>query len=237
MKNQFLKRILIVAVVIFFTIFVDQVSKSLISKNMELYSLKSIIPGVLNFRYITNYGFLLGIGSNLNDGRTFNGVVIITIIALIILLGYFIYILFQKTTTNFLLITFSILIGGAWGNFIDRLIKGKVVDFLEIVLPFHRIGRFYIGSTPIFNMADFFVSIGIVLLLIYYFIIEPKEHKKIKEMETSSIQDYSDSIQDYKALNQDYAEYKEKESNNNYENNIIDNFEDKTDVDIHEDKS
>lgn len=186
MKNEYLRRLILVLMIIFVTVFIDQVSKFLISKNMELYSLKSIIPGVFNFRYITNYGFLLGIGSNLNDGKTFNGVVIITIIALLVLLGYFIYIFFQKSTSNFLLITFSILIGGAWGNFLDRLIKGKVVDFLEFVLPFHRIGKIYIGSTPIFNMADFFVTVGIILLLIYYFIIEPKEHLKLKSAELNN---------------------------------------------------
>jgi len=186
MKNELIRRLLLVLLIIFLTIFIDQISKYLISHNMDLYSFKSIIPDLLNFRYITNYGFLLGIGSNLNDGRTFNKVVIITIFALFVLLGYFIYIFFQKTTSNFLLFTFSILIGGAWGNFLDRLIKGKVVDFLEFVLPFKRIGRFYIGSTPIFNMADFFVTVGIVLLLIYYFIIEPKEHNKRKAEESSS---------------------------------------------------
>ncbi|MCR4422736.1 MAG: signal peptidase II [Spirochaetales bacterium] len=186
MKNELIRRLILVLLIIFLTIFIDQISKYLVSHNMDLYSFKSIIPGVLNFRYITNYGFLLGIGSNLNDGRTFNGVVIITIFALFILLGYFIYLFFQKTTSNFLLVTFSILIGGAWGNFLDRLIKGKVVDFLEFVLPIKRIGRFYIGSTPIFNMADFFVTVGIIMLLIYYFIIEPKEHNRKKAEEIAS---------------------------------------------------
>ncbi|MFN3411478.1 MAG: signal peptidase II [Exilispira sp.] len=181
MKKELLIRLIIVITIILLTVFIDQITKFLISKNMELYSFKSVIPGILNFRYITNYGFLLGIGSNLNDGRTLNGVVIITIVALMVLLGYFFYIFFQNSTSKFLLITFSILIGGAWGNFLDRLIKGKVIDFLEFVLPFKRIGRYYIGSTPIFNMADFFVSAGIILLLIYYFIIEPKEHNKKKD--------------------------------------------------------
>ncbi len=200
MNNRLLKRILIALLIIFLAVFVDQISKYLISKNMELYSFKSIIPGVLNFRYITNYGFLLGIGSNLNDGKTFNGVVIITIIALIILLGYFIFIILHDSTSNYLLITFSILIGGAWGNFIDRLIKGKVVDFLEFVLPLpiNRIGRYYVGSTPIFNMADFFVTIGIIMLLIYYFIIEPYENKKKKELET---EDFQEDLQEHSQEN------------------------------------
>ncbi len=188
MTDNLNKKILLILFIILLTVFLDQLSKTLISKNMELYSFKTIIPGVLNFRYIINYGFLLGIGSNLNDGRTFNGVVIITIIALTILLSYFIYLIFQKSTPYFLLITFSILIGGAWGNFLDRLIKGKVIDFLEIVLPFKRIGRFYIGSTPIFNLADLFVTVGIILLLIYYFIIEPKENKKQKNIESEENQ-------------------------------------------------
>lgn len=227
MKNSIIKKLILVSIIIAITIFIDQISKYLISHNMELYSFKPIIPDILNFRYITNYGFLLGIGSNLNDGRTFNGVVIITIIALLVLLGYFIYIFFQKNTSKFLLITFSILIGGAWGNFLDRLIKGKVVDFLEIILPFKRIGRFYIGSTPIFNMADFFVSIGIILLLIYYFIIEPKEHEKRKKEEelqsNVNIDNSNEIVNNDKTDNNDQNMiYPDNncENQNNFANNI-----------------
>jgi len=227
MKNKLFKRILIALLIIFITIFIDQISKNLISKNMELYSFKSIVPGVLNFRYITNYGFLLGIGSNLNDGRTFNGVVIITIIALLVLLGYFVYILFQDSTKGFLLITFSILIGGAWGNFLDRLIKGKVIDFLEIILPFNRIGRFYIGSTPIFNMADLFVTLGIILLLIYYFIVEPKENRIKKEKQEQEAKDeFENSNNIYVSLE------KNEENKNDLNTNFYKEMEVKSEIDI-----
>lgn len=216
MKKDLLIRLIIVITIILLTVFIDQITKFLISKNMELYSFKSIIPGILNFRYITNYGFLLGIGSNLNDGRTLNGVVIITIVALMVLLGYFFYIFFQNSTSKFLLITFSILIGGAWGNFLDRLIKGKVIDFLEFVLPFKRIGKYYIGSTPIFNMADFFVSAGIILLLIYYFIIEPKEHNKKKDEDIKE-----NTILEKVEISEDNQ--LPKEENKNDEDNIVEN--------------
>ncbi|HPB47294.1 MAG TPA: hypothetical protein PLX16_01630, partial [Exilispira sp.] len=47
--------------------------------------------------------------------------------------------------------------------------------------------RYYFSSFPIFNLADFFVSVGIIMLLIYYFIIEPKENKKLKAGEEKII--------------------------------------------------
>ncbi|HNV43199.1 MAG TPA: signal peptidase II [Exilispira sp.] len=185
-KNK-LNRILLVLLIILVTVALDQLTKYIVSVKIPIYGTIRIIPGFLNFRHITNYGFLLGLGSNLNDGSMFNPVVIITIIALIILLAYFIYIVLNEKTSKYLLITFSILIGGAWGNFIDRLIKGKVVDFIEFTLPAAHWGRYYFSSLPIFNLADFFVSVGIIMLLIYYFIIEPKENKKLKAGEEKII--------------------------------------------------
>lgn len=56
-------------------------------------------------------------------------------------------------------IAFGFLLGGACGNIIDRFYQGFVTDFIE----------FSQFDFPVFNMADIFIDIGIVLLLIYNF--------------------------------------------------------------------
>lgn len=176
-ENKKLK-LFYVLLIIFLTIFIDQLTKIIISKKLYLYQSIQVIKNFLYITYIENRGFLMGLGGNLNDGTTFNGVVIITIIAITILLIYFIYIWKKNIINNYLLINFSLLIGGAFGNFIDRLFRKRVIDFIEIKVPQFRIRGFYYNSFPIFNFADLFVSVGIIMLLIYYIFLESKYEKK-----------------------------------------------------------
>jgi signal peptidase II len=62
-------------------------------------------------------------------------------------------------------------LGGAIGNFIDRVSKGKVVDFLD----------FYFGNYnfPTFNIADTFIVLGTIILAVYILFFNKKEDTKI----------------------------------------------------------
>jgi len=63
--------------------------------------------------------------------------------------------------------TLGILLGGAIGNFIDRLFRKEVVDFID-VYPFGY-------NFPIFNVADSALTIGVLLMIIYILFIEGKQ--------------------------------------------------------------
>jgi signal peptidase II len=75
-----------------------------------------------------------------------------------------------KYDNRFLRFALSLILGGAIGNYIDRVIEGKVTDFL----------LFYIGSYPfpIFNAADMAVTCGTILLAIYMLFIYKEPPKK-----------------------------------------------------------
>ncbi|MEI7478648.1 MAG: signal peptidase II [bacterium] len=73
------------------------------------------------------------------------------------------YYIYRKKQTGWLAVSFFL--AGALGNLIDRIALGGVRDFINI-----RLFNF-----PIFNLADIFLNIGIILLLRQTFILEKKK--------------------------------------------------------------
>ena len=83
----------------------------------------------------------------------------LVIISLIIISFIILYVLKNKPKNKLEKIGYSMILGGAIGNFIDRIIYGYVIDFFD----FYIFGYSY----PIFNLADTFIVIGVLLLVIY----------------------------------------------------------------------
>ncbi|MXQ53421.1 signal peptidase II [Shimazuella alba] len=128
----------------------DQFSKWWIVHNMELYQSISVIT---DFFYITshrNRGAAFGI---LQDQRW-----LFIIVTSCVVIGIIVYMIKMKKETILTKLALSLILGGAIGNFIDRIRTGEVVDF------FH----FQFGSYqfPIFNVADSALCVGVVLFLI-----------------------------------------------------------------------
>ena len=96
-----------------------------------------------------------------NEGAAFSLFPGANILFIIIAIGVLMYIdkCIIKDSNHFLFI--SLIIGGVIGNLFDRLLYGEVLDFLSF-----KIGTYHF---PIFNFADVFICIGVVLLIIEYF--------------------------------------------------------------------
>lgn len=144
-----------------FIIAIDQFTKYLIVKNMEL---GESIPIIQNFFYITshrNRGAAWGI---LQDQMWL--FYIITVIVVIIVIYYL-----EKHAKGKILLQLSLafILGGAIGNFIDRLFRKEVVDFLDTYI--------FSYDFPIFNIADSALTIGVGFMFIQL-ILETKEEKK-----------------------------------------------------------
>ena len=124
-------------------ILLDQITKViLIGKNI------TVIPNVLNFTYTENTGVAFGIGSNN---------LLFIIIVNIIVLGMIIkFIKEREEQVNFsILISLILILSGGIGNLIDRIVRGYVIDFIDINL----------FNFPNFNIADISISIGIISLI------------------------------------------------------------------------
>ena len=83
---------------------------------------------------------------------------VLIIIITLIIIGFINKYISNKKLTNIEQISTGLILGGAIGNLIDRIIYGYVIDFLDF-----KIGSF---NYPIFNIADISIVIGVIIVLI-----------------------------------------------------------------------
>lgn len=143
----------------------DQWTKWFFFVNQSQFSHFEVIKDFFYFTYVENRGAAFGMMQNFRWGF-----LIITPVVLVFLIIYFI-----KNRNTLLRSALTFFIAGAVGNFIDRLFRGFVVDFLD----FYPFGYDF----PVFNAADIFVNIGAALLIIYLIFIykEPEKEKEEKK--------------------------------------------------------
>ena len=126
----------------------DQLSKLLILKSFNVGESSILIKGFLKLYYIQNRGISFGM---------FGSMRILIIIFSLLIIGYMIYD-FIKTNNKINILADSLIISGAFGNLIDRIFRGYVIDFISFTL-FKR-------EMSIFNVADSFITIGVILYII-----------------------------------------------------------------------
>ena len=138
----------------------DQYTKSIILNYFELYESKTIIDGFFSLTYVQNFG--AGFSIMQNARTTF------LIITPICLIG-FTY-LFIRSNDKLSKTALLLMISGTIGNFIDRIVRIYVVDFLDFII--------FGWDFPIFNVADIFLTIGVCLYIIA--LIKEEKDAKIK---------------------------------------------------------
>ncbi len=139
-------------------IIIDQISKFIVKyyfKGENIYREIPVIKGFFNIRFTQNDGAVWGIFSN--SPHAFIPIIItsLSIIALIIVIYYFLKI---DTKCVLELTSLSFIIGGAVGNIIDRILQGYVVDFLDVFIKNYH--------WPTFNVADSFITVGVIMIII-----------------------------------------------------------------------
>ncbi len=128
-----------------FIVLIDQFTKYLMFYNFKIYKNKDFLLFRLDF--VKNYGAAFNIFSGSRIFLSF-----ISIIFSILL----IYLILRKNTLNsFDLYCYSFILGGTIGNGIDRILKGFVIDFINL----------NIINFPVFNIADISINIGFIFLL------------------------------------------------------------------------
>lgn len=149
---------------LFFSIVVIGVALDQWTKQLAVKYLQG--PGVydgnafFSWAFAENDGAFLSLGSTLPDGLR---LVLLTILPGLLLIGVIIYMLRSKTTGLLENIVFALISAGGIGNIIDRIMAGKVVDFMHM-------NYWGIAETGIFNVADLYIVFGIILYAIAYVI-------------------------------------------------------------------
>lgn len=142
----------------------DQVIKLLVRQNINLNQRITVIPKFFYLHYVENTGAAFSI---LENNTTF--IIIISVIFILLLDRYI------KKETNFTklsILSFGLILGGIFGNLIDRLLFHAVIDYLSFT--------FMDYSFPIFNVADMGISIGTFLLVIATILERKQELNKDK---------------------------------------------------------
>lgn len=140
----------------------DQVTKSIVARTVDLYESVPVIRGFFNITRIHNRGAIFGTFSQTTNTLVFALLTAASIAALAFVVYFFV-----KTPSSDVLMkaALTLIMAGAFGNQFDRLVRGHVIDFIDL----------YVGTAhwPFFNVADSCISIGAVLMLITLFRRKP----------------------------------------------------------------
>ena len=146
-----IKRFFSIKLLIIFSIFlIDQVSKYYIINIFEFQNEVIYLSSFLNLQLIWNEGIAFGLLSFENN-LYYNAITFVIIIVILILL----FLIKNDDQYSYF---YSIIVGGALGNLIDRIRYSSVPDFID----FH-ISNFH---WFVFNIADIFVSLGVICLIV-----------------------------------------------------------------------
>ena len=131
-------------------ILVDFFSKYMVSKLMTVNETINLIDNFFRITYVKNTGAAFSIFSNNT---------ILVIIISIVVIGFLLFYIYKNKGNNKLEnVSHAFILGGAISNLIDRLVYGYVIDFLDFEILSY--------NAPIFNLADTFIVIGVILFLI-----------------------------------------------------------------------
>lgn len=139
----------------------DQLIKVLVTNVLPGAGVVTVIPGLLDFRYVQNFGAAFGMMA----GKTWFFLIATSVVCAVLIAGLFVY-----KKHNWMSYTASILIvAGGVGNLIDRIVNEGhfVTDYIHV--------SFF---PPVFNFADILVTLGTISMVVYVIFFSNKTRKK-----------------------------------------------------------
>ncbi len=154
------RKIVVSLLIASFVVILDQITKRIAYKTLHYGNPVQFIDRIWQWTLTINKNTVWGISL----GRNFPYPAMVLLLSAVVLL----LIVFERTPKYY--IPYAMILGGAIGNLIDRLRIGGVIDFIDIGIP-------HGPRWPIFNIADSFISVGIVALLLFSIVDILKEKR------------------------------------------------------------
>ena len=158
------KRLISFSIIVLFIFFLDQITKKFVIEYFDTTNQIIYVTSFLNFDLIWNDGIAFGL-LGFDNPSSYN--LVTFIIGLVILIVFYFIIISENHMSYF----YSMVAGGALGNFIDRIRFSAVPDFID----------FHIGDYHwfVFNIADIFISLGVFCLIIAEIFYKKIDDEKI----------------------------------------------------------
>ena len=135
--------------------FLDQFVKLYIVRHFKLFEQVDVVPHWLAITYTLNSGAAFSLFATLPPAMReimLDGLAATAVVVLGVLLA-------RGTRPPIVSAAFALIMGGAAGNLLDRVMRGRVVDFIYV--------HYYSWSYPVFNIADSAITIGVAIILIH----------------------------------------------------------------------
>lgn len=136
-------------------LFLDQWTKGIITRTMEVHQSRTILNDFLDLTYVRNTGAAFGLFASVDSSMK---AVLLNSVAVVVFLIVSAYALRSPHKSVRLQLGLALILGGAVGNLLDRVRFGYVVDFLDFAVSGHH--------WPAFNVADSAICIGVGLLFL-----------------------------------------------------------------------
>jgi signal peptidase II len=133
----------------------DQATKALVRSKLPLYGSVTVVPNLLDITHATNNGAAFGI---LNGVEFPYKAVVMVLVAMVALAAVGLYAASLPLEQHVARLGLALILGGAFGNLIDRAAHGYVIDFVDAYWHDHHFWAF--------NVADSAITIGVTLMLL-----------------------------------------------------------------------
>ena len=166
----------LVGIIALVIVVADQVTKLWVDADMRLYQSIPVIDGFFSLTYVRNTGAAFSILADLPEQIR---VPFFVAVALIGVAAVCWFVRLTPRSETLTLVACAFVLGGAVGNAIDRVLYGSVIDFLDV----------YVGDRhwPAFNVADSFITVGVILLLVSGFFAPDPEQAAAPSDSTSDV--------------------------------------------------